>query len=63
MKYKTIQVCLGVGSNQLFPEYTTILIPDTEEILFPEKLEKANNHLEKSKDSLPKKRGRKPKQK
>jgi len=55
MKYKTIQVCLGVGSNQLFPEYTTILIP--------EKLEKANNHLEKSKDSLPKKRGRKPKQK
>jgi|LakMenEpi03Aug12_release.lakeMendotaPanAssembly.Ray.scaffolds.fasta_scaffold592635_2 hypothetical protein len=63
MKYKTIQVCLGVGSNQLFPEYTTILIPETEEILFPEKLEKANNDLEKSKDSLPKKRGRKPKQK
>ena len=38
MKYKTIQVCLGVGSNQLFPEYTTILIPETEEIFFPEKL-------------------------
>lgn len=52
MKYKTIQVCLGVGSNQLFPEYTTILIPEAEEVMVNE-----------IKSEEPKKRGRKPKQK
>ena len=27
MGHKTIEVCLGVGMNQLFPEYITIEIP------------------------------------
>ena len=27
MGHKTIEVCLGVGMNQIFPEYTKIEIP------------------------------------
>ncbi len=34
---KTIEVCLGVGMNQLFPETITIEIPqDTDENVEPE---------------------------
>lgn len=57
-----IEVCVGIGLDQLTPEYVVIEIPNSkEDTLFPEKLEKANKDLEQSKDSLPKKRGRKPK--
>jgi len=28
---KTIEVCLGVGLNQIFPEYITIEIPQTQD--------------------------------
>lgn len=28
-KTKTIEVCVGVGLNQFFPEYVTIEIPQT----------------------------------
>lgn len=59
-----IEVCVGIGLDQLTPEYVVIEIPNSkEEALFPEKLENANNVLEKTKDILPKKRGRKPKTK
>jgi hypothetical protein len=55
---------VGIGLDQLTPEYVVIDFSNPkEETLFPEKLEKANNDLEKSKDSLPKKRVRKPKNK
>ena len=60
-KNKTIEVCVGIGLDQLTPQYVTIEIPSKEESLFPEKLEKANKVLKETKDSLPKKRGRKPK--
>jgi hypothetical protein len=57
-----IEVCVGIGLDQLTPEYVVIEFSNPEEeTLFPEKLEKANKVLEKTKDSLPKKRGRKPK--
>lgn len=57
-----IEVCVGIGLDQLTPEYVVIEIPNSkEDTLFSEKLEKANKDLEQSKDSLPKKRGRKPK--
>ena len=63
MKNK-IEVCVGIGLDQLTPEYVVIDFSNPkEETLFPEKLEKANNDLEKSKDSLPKKRVSKPKNK
>lgn len=57
-----IEVCVGIGLDQLTPEYVVIEIPNSkEDTLFLEKLEKANNDLGQSKDGLPKKRGRKPK--
>lgn len=57
-----IEVCVGIGLDQLTPEYLVIeILNSKEDTLFPKKLEKANNDLEQSKDSLPKKRGRKPK--
>jgi hypothetical protein len=31
MEEKTIEVCVGVGLDQLFPEYVTITIPNNEE--------------------------------
>jgi len=59
-----IEVCVGIGLDQLTPEYVVIEIPNSkEETFFPEKLKNANNVLEKTKDILPKKRGRKPKSK
>lgn len=30
-KNKTFEMCIGVGLNQLFPEYITIEIPNEEE--------------------------------
>ena len=55
MKNK-IEVCVGIGLDQLTPEYVVIEIPNSkEDTLFPEKLEKANKDLEQSKDGLPKK--------
>jgi hypothetical protein len=60
-KNKTIEVCVGIGLDQITPQYITIEIPSKEENLFPEKLEKANKDLKDTKDILPKKRGRKPK--
>jgi hypothetical protein len=57
-----IEICVGIGLDQFTPEYVVIEFGNSkEETLFPEKLENANNVLEKTKDSLPKKRGRKPK--
>lgn len=57
-----IEICVGIGLDQFTPEYITIEIPNsTDETLFPEKLENANKILENTKDSLPKKRVRKPK--
>ena len=57
-----IEICVGIGLDQLTPEYVVIEFDNSqEETLFPEKLEKANKVLEKTKDSLPKKRVRKPK--
>lgn len=57
-----IEVCVGIGLDQLTPEYLVIeILNSKEDTLFPKKLEKANKDLEKTKDSLPKKRGRKPK--
>lgn len=62
MKNK-IEVCVGIGLDQLTPEYVVIDFSNPKEkTLFPKKLKKANNDLEKSKDSLPK-RVRKPKNK
>jgi hypothetical protein len=59
-----IEVCVGIGLDQLTPEYVVIEFNNSkEETLFPKKLENANKVLEKTKDSLPKKRVRKPKEK
>ena len=57
-----IEICVGIGLDQLTPEYVVIEFGNPqEETFFFEKLEKANKVLEKTKDSLPKKRVRKPK--
>jgi hypothetical protein len=58
-----IEVCVGIGLDQLTPEYVVIEFSNPEEeTFFSKKLEKANKVLEKTKDSLPK-RVRKPKEK
>lgn len=46
-KNKTIEVCVGIGMDQLTPQYVTIEIPSESE--------------EKTENVAPKKRGRKPK--
>lgn len=46
-KNKTIEVCVGIGLDQLTPQYVTIEIPSESE--------------EKTENAAPKKRGRKPK--
>ena len=57
-----IEVCVGIGLDQLTPEYVVIEFSNPkEETFFSKKLENANKVLEKTKDSLPNKRGRKPK--
>jgi hypothetical protein len=57
-----IEICVGIGLDQFTPEYVVIEFDNSqEETLFPEKLENANKILEQTKDSLPKKRVRKPK--
>jgi hypothetical protein len=48
MSTKTIEVCLGVGMNQIFPEYTRIEIPQEEESTkTPEELKKEYEEREK----------------
>lgn len=56
LKNKTIEVCLGVGLDQLTPEYLIIEISNESE------KDNAEQNEKQSEDIIPKKRGRKPKQ-
>jgi hypothetical protein len=54
-----IEVCVGVGMDQLTPEYIKIVISkdvvqNKKKTFFPKKLEKANTTLKETKDTLPK---------
>lgn len=39
---KTITICTGVGLNQIFPEYITIVIPHEEMVDAVKKIERKN---------------------
>lgn len=52
-----IEVCVGIGLDQLTPEYVVIEIPNSKEEVAPKKVKDSSEVS----DVAPKKRGRKPK--